>query len=314
MLRLIRTRLLVGIPVVLIASTFAFFLVRLVPGSPAQYILGSQATPENTAVLNEQLGLNKPILEQYLSWILNAVRGDFGQSYITSTDVTQTLSTALPPTLSLSILSIMVVFVGGQALGMLAAVNGGWLDRIIQVVANVLMAIPNFWLASLLVLVFAIRLLLLPATGYTSIDDASFSLWARGLILPVVAISAAYMAQVVMQARASVLDIMSRDFVRTLQATGVPRRTIVVKHVLRNSAIPVTTVAGLIFIFMLSGTVVVEYTFNIPGMGALMVNAVNRHDLAVVQGAIVYFSVVVIVVNIAVDILAAWLNPRMRVS
>ena len=313
MLRLISSRLLVAIPVVLIASTFAFFLVQLVPGSPAQYILGNTATPENTRILNAQLGLNQPLIVQYLSWLFRAVRGDFGQSYITNTPVTQTLGIALPPTLSLALLSVLVVFVGGQVLGILAAVYGGAQDRIIQAVANFLMAIPNFWLASILILVFALRSAIFPATGYTPLDEDPAA-WAFGLVLPVVAVSAAYMAQVVMQARASALDVLSRDFIRTLQATGIPRRRIIAKHVLRNAAIPVTTVSGLIFIFLLSGAVVIEYTFNIPGMGSLMVDSVNRHDLPVVQGAIVYFSVVVVLVNIAVDILAAWLNPRIRIA
>ncbi len=313
MLRLIGTRLLVGIPVIFLASTFAFFLVEFVPGSPAQFILGNTATPENTAVLNKQLGLDKPLIIQYLTWISKAVRGDFGQSYITNTSVADTLGNSLPPTLSLALIAILVVFIGGQALGLLAAVYSGPLYRAVQAVSNIFMAIPNFWLASILVLVFALKVGVFPATGYTALTDSP-SAWALGLVLPVIAISAAFLAQVVMQARASALDVMGRDFVRTLQATGVPRRTIILKHVLRNAAIPVTTVSGLIFIFLLSGAVVVEYTFNIPGVGSLMVNSVTRHDLPVVQGAIVYFSVAVVIVNIAVDILAAWLNPRIRIS
>ena len=313
MLRLIGRRIALAIPVILLASTLAFFLVQLVPGSPAQYILGNTATPENTKALNHQLRLDRPLWSQYLTWISHAARGNFGQSYITNTSVTQTLRTALQPTLSLALISIVIVLVGGQLLGMLAAVRGGRLDKAVQTVANFFMAVPNFWLASILVLFFALKLTVFPATGYTTIGQSP-SAWAKGLVLPVAAVSAAFLAQVLLQARASVLEVLSQEFIRTLQATGVPRRTILFKHVLRNAAIPVTTVAGLVFIFMLSGAVVVEYAFNIPGMGSLMVNAVSRHDLPLVQGAVVYFSIVVVLVNLAVDILAAWLNPRIRIS
>jgi peptide/nickel transport system permease protein len=311
MVWVIARRLLIAIPTVFIVCTFTFLLVHLVPGNPAVYILGKSATPASIHQLNTQLGLNKPLLAQYLSWLGGILHGNFGTSYITGQTVSQGLGSALPPTLSLALLATIVTLIAGQALGTVAAVRGGRLDSIIQAFSGLGMAIPNFWLAALLVVAFSLEIKLFPATGYTALG-ASPSQWLIGLVLPVTAVALAGLAQIVLQARSSVLEMLSKDFVRTLQAAGIPRRRILYKHVLRNSAIPVTTVAGLSFVFLLAGVIVVETIFNIPGMGSLMINSVSRHDLPMLQGAVIYFAVIVVVVNLGVDLLTAWLDPRMR--
>jgi peptide/nickel transport system permease protein len=310
-IRFIGGRLLVLVPTVFVVSTFAFILVQLVPGNPAAYILGNTATEAKVRVLDAQMGLNRPVVDQYFSWLGGVLHGNFGTSFITDVPVTRTLGIALQPTISLAILATVVMLAAGIAVGMLAAIRGGAVDTILQALSSFFMAIPSFWLAALLVLVFSFKVHWFPATGYTDISQPGA--WLAGLVIPVVAVAAAFTAQVALQARSSTLDVISRDFVRTLQAAGIPRRRILLKHVLRNASIPVTTVAGLNFIFMLSGVVVIEVLFNIPGMGSLMVNAVSEHDLPVLQGAVVYFSIVVVVVNLAVDLLTGWLDPRIRV-
>jgi peptide/nickel transport system permease protein len=312
MIRFVGRRLVVLVPTVFLVSTFAFILVQLVPGNPAAYILGNTATAAKVHALDAQMGLNRPVVDQYFSWLWGVLHGSFGTSFITNVSVTQTLGIALQPTLSLAVLATIVMLVAGIAVGMLAAIRGGAVDTMLQAIASLFMAIPGFWLAALLVLVFSLKIHWFPATGYTGISQPGA--WIAGLVVPVVAVAAAFTAQVALQARSSTLDVISRDFVRTLQAAGIPRRRILLKHVLRNASIPVTTVAGLNFIFMLSGVVVIEVLFNIPGMGSLMVNAVNEHDLPVLQGAVVYFSIVVVVVNLAVDLLTGWLDPRIRVQ
>jgi peptide/nickel transport system permease protein len=313
MIRFIGRRLLVLVPTMFLVATFAFILIQLVPGDPGAYILGNTATTAKVHAFDAQLGLNRPLIEQYFSWLGGVLHGNFGTSFITNVSVTKTLAIAVPPTISLAILSAVVMLVVGIAVGLLAAVRGGALDTALQALASFFMAIPNFWFAALLVLLFSFKIHWFPATGYTSITQSPGA-WIVGLVIPIAAVAAAFTAQVALQARTSVLDVISRDFVRTLQAAGIPRWRILLKHVLRNASIPVTTVAGLNFIFMLSGIVVVEVLFNIHGIGSLMVSAVNQHDLPVLQGAVIYFSVVVVIVMLAVDLLTGWLDPRIRVQ
>ncbi|MFT4083336.1 MAG: ABC transporter permease [Nocardioides sp.] len=313
MWRVVGRRLLIAVPTMLVVCTFTFMLLQLVPGSPADFILGGKATSEQVEAINRSLGLDRPVLTQFFSWMGNLLTGNLGTSYTSGTPVTQALAVALQPTVSLAIGSTIVSIVIGLGLGMFAAVRGGKVDGAIQTVSSLLMAVPNFWLAAILVVVFALKIELFPATGYTDFGDSPGA-WIAGLVLPVVAIAAAALAQLTLQARSSVLDVLSKDFIRTLQAAGVPRRRILFKHVLRNSAIPVTTVAGLNFVFTLSGVVVVETIFNMPGMGTLMLNAVTRHDLPVLQGAVIYFSLIVVVINLATDLLTAWLDPRVHVA
>jgi peptide/nickel transport system permease protein len=313
MLMVIVRRLVIAVPTVFAVATFTFLLLQLVPGSPADYILGGQATRAQVDQINAELGLNRPVFVQYLHSIGNLLRGNFGKSYTTGQSVRSELAVSLPPTFALAILATLVALVVGLALGTIAAVRGGRLDAAIQTFSSLGLAIPNFWLAAILVIAFSLKLTIFPATGFTPLN-VSPEKWIVGLVLPVVAVAAAGLAQIVLQARASVLDVLSRDFVRTLQAAGLSRTRILFRHVLRNAAIPVTTLAGLGFVYTLSGVVVVETIFNIPGIGTLMINAVNRHDLPTLQGAVIYFSLIVVVVNFAVDLITSWLDPRLHVA
>lgn len=314
MLKLLLRRLLLAVPLLWVVATFSFLLLKFVPGDPAQFILGMNATVEQVAKLHQVLGLDRPPVEQYLSWLSKAVRGDFGSSLVTGRSVLASVQRALPVTMSIALLSTLISLMLGLVGGMLAAIRkDGLLDRAVVGVAGVGLAIPNFWVAYVLILVFALQLRWFPATGYTPITQ-SFSGWLWTMTLPSIAIAISNTCQIMLQTRAAVLDTLSRDFVRTLQATGVRRIAILAKHVLRNAAIPVAVVTGISFIAVFSGVVVIEAIFNAPGMGQLLLNAVRANDFPVVQGAIVFFAILVMSVNLAVDIITGLLDPRARVA
>ncbi len=305
-------RLAVAVPLVFVVATLTFFLVQLVGGSPAGAILGTNATQQQISSLEEELGLDRPVLERYGDWLTDAARGDLGESFLDHRPVTDRLVDALPPTLSLALLATAFTVVLGLVLGMVAAVRGGRTDRVVQWICNLGMAVPNFWLATVLIYVFALKLGAFPVAGYADLSTSPGD-WLRHLVLPAVALSLANLGQIAFQARAAVQDALSREFVRTLHATGLPRRRIIYKHVLRNAAVPVVTVAGLTFIFTLGGVVVLELIFGMSGMGLLMLNSVQGSDYAVVQGAVVVFAVLVVGVNLVVDLVTASLDPRVRV-
>jgi peptide/nickel transport system permease protein len=313
MTRFVLRRLAVAVPLLLIVATISFFLVQLVPGSVAAAILGGNATQEQVDTLQQSLGLDRPVLAQFGSWLGHALQGDLGASYTTGQSVSEALAQSVAPTLSLAILSTLVTLVLGLVLGMAAAVRGGRTDRLVQWVGSLGMAVPNFWLAALLIFVFAIKLSVFPATGYAELGTEGFGPWLAHLVLPIIALSAVNLGSIAFQARAAFADALSRDYVRTLHATGVPRRRILFKHVLRNAAVPVVTVTGLTFIFTLGGVVVLELIFTLPGMGNLMLRSVQNHDFSVVQGGVLYFSIAVVLVNLLIDVATAALDPRVRV-
>jgi peptide/nickel transport system permease protein len=305
-------RLALAVPLVIVVATLTFFLVQLVGGSPAGAVLGANATQEQVRSFDQQLGLDRPVLVQFGSWFGHALQGDLGRSFLDAQPVSDRLIRAVPPTLSLALVATLLTLVLGLVLGMVAAVRGGRTDRAVQSLASLGMAIPNFWLAAILIFVFAIKLAIFPVSGYTDLT-ASPGQWLLHLVLPAVALSVANLGQIAFQARAAVQDALSREFVRTLHATGVPRRRILYKHVLRNAAVPVVTVTGLTFVFTLGGVVVLELIFGMSGMGILMLNSVQGSDYAVVQGAVVVFAVLVVAVNLVVDLVSAALDPRVRV-
>ena len=312
MLKLIAKRLMLAIPTIFIVATFSFGLIKMVPGDPAVMILGQTASQADIEKLHDQLGLNRPVFEQYTTWLGSALHGDLGTSILTGRPVLQELAIALPPTISLAFLTTLISLVVGLTLGVVAAVKRGVWDGAIQGVSSFGLAIPSFWAAYVLVLAFALTWRIFPATGYTPINEDPRA-WLLGLTLPAISIAIGNTCQILLQTRSSVLDILSRDFVRTLQATGVQRSTILAKHVLRNAAIPVAVVTGISFIGVFSGVVVIEAIFNTPGLGNLLLTGVRSADFPMVQGAILFFALLVIVVNLAVDIVTAWLDPRVRV-
>lgn len=311
MIRLIVERLILSVILVLIASAAIFFLMSLVPGDPARTILGANATPELVARLREQLGLNQPLPVQYGSWLAGLVHGDFGESVLSGDSVLSLISVRLPVTLSLVLLSTLVVAVLGTAIGLLSAVRGGLVGRALDVISLAGLALPSYWIAIVLVALFAVVIRIFPATGYTAFG-ANPGRWLLSLVLPVAALSLGGVTIVAKQMRDSALDVLSRDYIRVLRGSGIRESSIVVKHVLRNAALPSLTVVGITVVGSLTGAVFVENVFVLPGLGSLVTQATTSHDLPVVLGVGVVFTVFVIIVNLAVDVLYGVLNPKVR--
>jgi peptide/nickel transport system permease protein len=309
--RYIARRLAAAIPVVAVVATATFFLVQLTPGDPASVVLGESVTKAQLHAFDHKLGLDRPVVRQYTSWVSDAVHGNLGTSYVTGERVSQEVKTAVPVTLSIALLATLLSLILGTLLGTLAAVRGGRLDRIVHATCSTLQGIPAFWLAAGLVYLFAVEVRVFPVTDYVSIAKSPWQ-WLVHLALPVLAVSAGSLSFIAFQARAAVNGVLGQEFVRTLQALGISRRRILIRHVLRNAAIPIVTVAGLGFVFTLGGVVIIESIYDLSGLGSLILQAVQTHDLPVVEGAVLVFSLIVVVVNLLVDVTVAWLDPRTR--
>lgn len=319
MLALVAKRLGVSVVLVFLISLLTFVLQSLAPGDVAKAILTEGRgvtggyTPEAYAQLREELGLNDPVLLQYWHWLGDALRGDLGTSPITGLEVTSMIADRLPVTLSLVVLGTLANALIGVALGVVSAVRGGRLGRALDVFSLAGYALPNFWLALILMSIFAVTLGLLPATGYVSLASSPRD-WALSLILPVATIAIQGVASFAKQTRDSMLEAMSQDYVRMLRANGASERSIVYRHALRNAAIPVVTMVGLAIIGIFAGAVFIESVFALPGMGRLTVEATESHDLMTLQGVVIVFTLVVVAVNLLVDLIYGWLNPKVRVT
>jgi peptide/nickel transport system permease protein len=312
-LRLIGHRIAMSIPLLLIVSLIVFALEAFVPGDAARTILGENATAQSVAALRDQLGLNDPWTARYGDWLLGAVHGDLGTSIISGVDVMSSLNTRLGVTLSLLVPSMLLSAVAGIALGFASAVRGGVLGRFIDVVSLLGFALPSFWIALILVTFFAVQLDVLPATGYQEFA-ASPGGWLRSIVLPVVALSLHGITSVAKQTRDSVMEVLESDYVTFLRANGVGERSVRYRHVLRNAAIPVVTSLGLVSVGMLGGAVFIENVFVLPGLGTLATQATLDHDVPVILGIGVFFTLSVIVINLLIDIAYGLLNPKVRVS
>jgi peptide/nickel transport system permease protein len=313
MLRLIGRRLGLSVPLLFIVTGSAFLLVALIPGDVARALLGEQVTREQYLELRDSLGLDEPLPVRYWAWLSHAVQGDLGDSAYSSQPVTTLLNDRLEATFWLVVLATLAATILGVALGIAGALRSGMLGRAVDAVALVGLAIPNFLLGLILVAWFAVAVEVFPATGYVPLGQDPAE-WARSLVLPVITLAVPGLAVIAKQTRDAMRDVMERPFVRTLRASGVSRRSIVFKHVLRSAAIPVVTVVGVVFVGILSGTVLVESVFAIPGLGGLAVQATQQHDVPLILGVVVYFTVIVVVMNVLVDLAYGWLDPRVRVA
>jgi peptide/nickel transport system permease protein len=313
MLSMVGRRLALSLPLLVIVPTVTFLLAALIPGDVARTILGADATQAQYLQLRQSLGLNEPLLTRYFTWLGNAVHGNLGTSLFWQQPVSSLLDSRLQVTLSLVIGSTALATAVGVVFGVVAALRAGVVGKIVDAIAMVGLAIPNFFLGLLLVTWFAVTLRAFPATGYVPFSQSPGE-WLRSIVLPVITLAVPGIAVIAKQTRDAMLEVLDRPFIRTLRAAGVPSRSIIGKHALRNAAIPVVTVTGLIFIASLSGTVLVETVFALPGLGGLVVQATSQHDLPLIQGVAVYFTIAVICVNLLVDLTYSWLDPRVRVS
>lgn len=313
MLRFIARRLVAGVVLVFAITTLAFLLLYLGGGDIARRLVGQTATHEQVAAKAAQLGLDRPIWEQYGSWLANAVTGDLGRSWFSGQLVIDGVTNRLMVTLSLVIGATIITATVAVVLGVLAALAGGWVDRTIQFLTVLGMAIPGFLIAVALVLVFAIEMGWFNATGYSRISDG-FGGWARSVALPITALAIGGSSSVAQQIRGSVVDALQKDYVRTLRSRGLDTRSVVFKHVLRNSLGPALAVLNVQFIGMLGGAVIVEQVFQMPGLGQLSVGATTQGDIPIVMGLVVATAIIVIIVNLLIDIAQGLLNPKVRLG
>lgn len=312
LLAVIVKRLLLAVPLLLAVSMLSFLLESLTPGDAARSILGVHATPDAYASLRRTLGLDLPLLHQYWNWLSNAVQGDMGVSLFNGQDVMHQITSRLPVTLSLIAGALLLSVVVGVALGTFSAVRGGVGGRLADAVSILGFAMPTFWVGAIFIVVFAVDLGWFPATGYVPWADSP-GRWFQSLVLPVVALALAGIAAVARQTREAMLEALASEYVRMARANGIAERSIVFRHALRNAGMRVVTILGVQAVVLLGGTVFVENVFALPGLGSLIVTASIQHDLPTVQAIVVFFTVIVVLVNLLIDLLYVWLNPRLRV-
>ena len=313
MISFIVKRLLTGIVMLAAITTVGFTLLYLGGGDIARKILGESADAQTVAQKARELGLDRPVLMQYGDWVVHALTGDFGYSWFSGQTVSAAIISRLSVTLSLVIGTVVVVAIVSVVLGVLAATKRGWVDKLAQLLAVLGHAIPGFLFAVGLVLFFALALGWFDPTGYVPFTESPTG-WLKTVTLPVIALALGGIANVTQQIRGAVIDALRNDYVRTLRSRGIPERTVILKHVLRNAAGPALAVLAVIFVGLLGGAVIVEQVFAIPGLGQVAVQATTQGDIPPVMGLLVATGVIVIVFNLLVDLAQGWLNPKVRLS
>jgi peptide/nickel transport system permease protein len=306
MLMFILRRIAQTIPVIIGVTFVVFFIMQLVPGDPAVLLAGEGASKETIEALREQLGLNRPLFIQYIDYVMNVFRGDFGVSLKNNQPVLEEILVRLPITIELAVFSTIITIIFGMAAGIISAVKPYSLtDTIVMIVALLGISLPSFWFGLMLMFFFSVKLQILPVAGWDSILH---------IILPAVTLGAAGAAIVARMTRSSMLEVIRQDYIRTARAKGVRERVITYKHALRNALIPVITVVGLQFGALLGGTVLVESIFAINGLGRMIVDSIRMRDLPMVQGGVLVASLVFVFVNLMVDILYRFFNKRIELN
>ncbi|WP_045392555.1 ABC transporter permease [Falsirhodobacter sp. alg1] len=305
-------RILASIPVMLVVAVFVFLLLRLTPGDPAAVIAGDMATPEQLEKIRTTLGLNDPLLVQFFNWIVNLLRGDFGISLISNQPVIDLVTDRMWPTIWIALITITLSVVVAVPMGVLAAwKHRSWIDHVVMTFSVLGFSIPVFVIGYLLIKLFALDLGILPVQGYLA-PSQNLSGFAVRAILPSLTLSSIYIALIARMTRASLLDVLGEDYVRTARAKGLAERRVLFRHALRNAAVPVMTVIGTGFALLISGVVVTESVFNIPGLGRLTVDSIFARDYPVIQALILLTSGVYVLINLLIDLSYSLLDPRIR--
>lgn len=315
MLAFIGRRLLALVPLVLIVSFLAFGLVALLPGDAALAAAGFEATPENVRIIRHRFGLDHPFLTRYWEWLTGALHGDLGTSWqFAERGVWNEIVARFPATFSIALGAIVLAALIGVTAGIIAGLRPGRLvDRAISVFTSVAIAVPSFLVAILLVIVFSKQLGLLPSLGYVPFTENPAE-WAQHLVMPWIALALPASASIARQVRGAMVDAMEEDYVRTARSKGLTSAAVVGKHALKNAAMPALTVLGIQFAYLLGGTVIIESIFSIPGIGLMVVNAISSRDVPVIQGVALTMAIVFLLVNLAVDIGYALVNPKVRLA
>jgi peptide/nickel transport system permease protein len=305
-------RVIATIPVMGVVALFVFSLLYVAPGDPAAIIAGDQATPADVERIRQGLGLDRPFLIRFGEWVWQILHGDLGTSIFTNLPVTTMIAQRFEPTLSLMVVTLCLAVTIAVPVGVLAAWKAGtWIDRGIMAFAVFGFSVPVFVIGYLLAYVFALELEWLPVQGYTPIAEGLWP-WFENLILPAVALGCVYIALIARITRASMLEVLQQDYIRTARAKGIGQRGILFVHALKNAAVPIVTVIGIGIALLIGGAVVTESVFAIPGLGRLTVDAILRRDYPVIQGLVLLFSFAYVLVNLAIDLLYTVLDPRIR--
>ncbi len=313
MLRYIISRIVATIPVMGVVALFVFLMLRLAPGDPAAVIAGDYATAEDIVRIRESLGLNEPILVQFGTWIWALMRADLGISIFTNLPVTTLIAQRLEPTLMLTLTTITFTILVAVPLGTIAAwKSGSWIDRGVMVFSVAGFSVPVFVLGYILIYLLAIELRWLPVQGYKSMFTDGVLPFLRHITLPTLTLSVIFIALVARMTRASVMEVLQEDYVRTARAKGQSEFKVLLRHALRNAAVPIVTVIGIGIALCIGGVVVTESVYNIPGLGRLVLDAVLARDYPIMQGLILFFSFVYILINLLIDLTYTLLDPRIR--
>lgn len=305
-------RLLTTIPVLLIVSVLIFSLIHVAPGDPASFMAGDEARPEQIERIRQKLGLDEPLYKQLGLYYVDIFRGDLGESVFTKFDVTELILQRLEPTVSIAVFAMLLAILISIPSGVLAAWKANsWVDRAVMVFAVFGFAIPVFWLGFNMIWLFAVKLNWFPALGYRPISDGVLP-WLRSMTLPAATVGIIVAALIARMTRSAMLEVLREDYIRTARAKGLGEFTVLFRHALRNASIPIVTVVGLSMAGLVSGLVITEAVFAIPGMGRLIVDGVTRRDYPIIQGTVLVITVFYVLINLAVDIGYGWLDPKIR--
>ena len=314
MFKLIVQRLMALVPLLFIVSVLTFSFTSLLPSDPVDLIIGDLGTQEQYDMVRERLGLNEPVVLRYVEWLGRAVQGDLGTSFFNSVSVTGAVMQRLPVTLSLTVVSALIAVVVGVGAGIAAALRPrSWIDRLATLGATIGQAIPNFWFGLVMVAVFAVNLRWFPATGFTPISASPWD-WLRSVTLPALALGLSSSAAIARQVRSAMVGVLQQDYIRAARAQGLSARRVVFKHALTNAMVPVVAVLSFQITVLLGGALIVEQVFAINGLGTLAITAVRRQDIPMIQGLVLVMVALVVIVQLATDVVYGLLNPKARPS
>ncbi len=305
-------RLLSAIPVLFVVSVVTFLIMWIVPGDVTAELAGPDATPQQVEQLRRLLGLDQPLFGRALIWYRSLLHGDLGQSYLLNRSVSEAVFERLPVTLSLAGLALVLSVLMGMLLGIFAAIrHNTWADQGAMTLALLGLSLPDFWFGLVLIFFFGVQLGWLPTGGFVPIAE-SFTGWLVSMTLPALTLAFTQMGVIARMTRSSMLDVIGQDYVRTARAKGMPFRVVIFKHALLNALVPIVTVIGVMTGVLLGGAVVIESVFSLPGVGRLIIGAIQRRDFPIIQGGLLITAATFVFVNIAVDVLYGWLDPRVR--
>jgi len=308
----IAKRFLQAIPVMVLVAFVVFLLLHLSPGDPAAVIAGKFATLDQVARIRTQLGLDEPLYLQFAAWVAQLLQGDLGRSLFYKVSVVTLIGQRLEPTLSLAIMTLVVAVAIALPAGVLAAWNrDSWIDRFTMGFSVVGFSVPVFVIGYVFIYVFSVHLKLFPVQGYAPLSEGLLP-WLRSIALPSLALGFIFAALIARVTRATMIEVLNEDYIRTARAKGLPLRLILVRHALSNAAVPIVTVIGVSFVLLIGGVVVTESVFNIPGLGRLIVDAISQRDFPIIQAMLLVFSGIYVLINLAVDIIYTLLDPRIR--